>query len=69
MFEPVWGQRPENAVPFVLSDMAEYPFEYKYYSHNPRLCWYVPKSSHAEIEARGLPDYLRLPEEEILLLR
>jgi molybdate transport system ATP-binding protein len=27
MFEPVWGLPPENAVPFVLSDMAEYPFE------------------------------------------
>ena len=69
MFEPLWGDMtPENVVAFHLSDVAEYPFEYKYYSHSPDICWYVQKSSHQEIEERGMPKYLRLPEEEILLL-
>lgn len=70
MFEPVWeSAQPENAVAFHLSDVAEYPFEYKYYSHSPDICWYVQKSSYQQIEERGLPNFLRLPEEEILLLR
>ena len=70
MFEPVWGEvKPENAVAFHLTDVAEYPFEYKYYSHSPDLCWYVQKSIHKEITERGMPKFLRLPEAEILLLR
>lgn len=70
MFEPVWGDEiPVNAVVFRLSDVAEYPFEYKYYSHSPDICWYVQKSSHQEMEKRGMPQFLRLPEEEILLLQ
>ena len=69
MFEPVWGDEcPQNAVPFHLYDVAEYPFEYKYYSHTPNICWYVQKSAHKQIGQRGMPQFLRLPEEELLLL-
>lgn len=69
MFEPVWGDEcPQNAVPFHLYDVAEYPFEYKYYSHTPNICWYVQKSAHKQIGQRGMPRFLRLPEEELLLL-
>ena len=70
MFEPVWGEKmPENAIAFHLADVAEYPFEYKYYSHSPDICWYVQKGIHQQIEQRGMPKFLRLPEEEILLLQ
>lgn len=70
MFEPVWGDvMPDNAVAFHFTDVAEYPFEYKYYSHSPDICWYVQKSSHQEIAQRGVPPFLQLPEEKILLLR
>ena len=37
-------------------------------SHDDLLCWFVQGEEQKIIEKRGLPDYLRLSEENILLL-
>ena len=39
------------------------------YEESDDICWYVQKTLWAELEEKGIPDYLKLPEKEILLLK
>lgn len=82
-FEPVWGEREENCVKFDLAREDILPFERNYYvypekdrrkdtspdaSYDELLCWFVQGDEQRILEERGMPDYLKLKEEHILLL-
>ena len=73
-FIPVWGERQENCIPVRLQSMAELPFERKYFLQGAKdcqeeICWFVHKEQWMELEEKGLPDWLMLPKDKILLLR
>ena len=71
-FEPVWGERQENCVKCDVIRIDDLPFEKNYYirsaNGNEPLCWFVQGEEQRIIEERGLPDYLKLTEDDILLL-
>lgn len=73
-FIPVWGGRCKNAIPVQLKSMAELPFERKYFLETQsrtgeEICWFVQREKWPLLEEKGLPDWLLLPEEKILLLK
>ena len=73
-FIPVWGEREDNCIPVKVKGKAEFPFEWKYFlkgetEESDDICWYVQKTLWAELEEKGIPEYLKLPEKEILLLK
>ena len=73
-FIPVWGEREDNCIPVKVKGKAEFPFEWKYFlkgetEESDDICWYVQKTLWSELEEKGIPDYLKLPEKEILLLK
>lgn len=76
-FEPIWGPREENCIAFRLASKAELPFERNYYlkpetEHFQRddlLTWLVQRACWETIEERGLPDYLKLHERDMLFLK
>ena len=73
-FIPVWGERKKNCIPVRVNGKAEFPFEWKYFlksagKESDDICWYVQKTMWQELAEKGIPDYLWLPEKEILLLR
>ena len=82
-FEPVWGKREENCIRFALAREDILPFERNYYvlpetaeaeqgaenvSYDDLLCWFVQGEEQRVLEERGMPDYLKMKEEHILLL-
>ena len=71
-FEPVWGCEQENCVKFDLIRVDDLPFEKNYYirtlSDDAPLCWFVQGEEQKVIAEKGLPDYLKLAEDDILLL-
>ena len=82
-FEPVWGEREENCIKFDLAREDILPFERNYYvypekdrrkdtspdaTYDELLCWFVQGDEQRILEERGMPDYLKLKEEHILLL-
>lgn len=73
-FIPVWGEREDNCIPVKEKGKAEFPFEWKYFlkgetEESDDICWYVQKNLWDELTEKGIPDYLKLPEKEILLLK
>ena len=75
-FEPVWGEREENCIRFDLVRVDDLPFEKNYYikpdktefREDDLLCWFVQGEEQKRVEQKGLPDYLKLTEDNILLL-
>ena len=71
-FEPVWGQREENCIKVDIARVDELPFEKNYYirtlSENEPLCWFVQGEEQKVIEKKGVPDYLKLTEDNMLFL-
>lgn len=74
----------ENRLPVVVESIAKLPFEHKYFlraaekceeenkkAENSRenVCWFVQRDQWEMLEERGLPAWLYLPEEKILLLK
>ena len=80
-FVPVWGERQDNCIRFIPVREDELPFEKNYYfrpehdgsdsvhADDTIISWFVQRNEQNEIEKRGLPDWLRLNEEDILLLK
>lgn len=76
-FIPVWGEREENCLRFELSSRAELQFEKNYYVKPERdsydrdsvITWFVQRNMWEELDKKGLPDYLKLKESDILFLR
>ena len=71
-FEPVWGERQENCIKCDVIRVDDLPFEKNYYirtlRENEPLCWFVQGEEQRIIDEKGLPDYLKLAEDDILLL-
>lgn len=82
-FEPVWGERQENCIRFDLVRVDDLPFEKNYYirsesggevdfsdlhSDDRLLCWFVQGEEQKILEEKGLPDFLKLNEDSIIML-
>ena len=71
-FEPVWGGMQDNCVKCDVVRVDDLPFEKNYYirtlMEDEPLCWFVQGEEQRIINERGLPDYLKLAEDDILLL-
>ena len=72
-FSPVWGKREENSLPVLKARIDRLPFETNYYirtrnEQQEDICWFVQRETQTRLDQKGIPDYLRLPEEKILLL-
>ena len=65
----------ENCMPLEVTEYIETTFEHQYMVRNPRvaeaqcLWWMRPKSSFSERADEGVPPYLCLPPEHLMLLR
>jgi molybdate transport system ATP-binding protein len=76
-FEPMWGKREENCIKCKLYSKAELQFERNYYllpetleeNHDKLLCWFVQRACWDKIDTKGMPDYLKLHERDLLLLQ
>ncbi|GAA0803752.1 sulfate/molybdate ABC transporter ATP-binding protein [Faecalicatena orotica] len=73
-FIPVWGEPTVNSLPVKLSSMAELQFERKYFLKGcsgdmEEICWFVQREWWDRLDEKGLPDYLEIPEDKILLLK
>ena len=83
-FQPVWGDRQKNCLAFHLSGVDELPFERRYYllpeedgaesnlirkDPNELICWFIQDSERTLMDRKPAPDYLKLNEESIMLLR
>ena len=71
-FSPVWGERQENCVKFDLLRVDDLPFEKNYYictlAEDSPICWFVQGEGQRQLDERGLPDYLKLNEDDIIVL-
>ena len=73
-FLPVWGERKANCIAARAGSIAELPFERKYFIKGAadgaeEICWFVQRELLQVLEKRGMPDYLQMPENKILLLK
>lgn len=73
-FVPVWEGRRENCIVAVVGSIAELPFERKYFIRSAsdgaeEICWFVQRDMLGLLKEKGMPDFLEMPEEKILLLR
>ena len=80
-FEPVWGEREENCLKFDLARTDDLPFEKNYYlwpenadktrirAEDQLICWFVQGEEQKVLDERGLPDYLKLHQDQILILK
>ena len=71
-FVPLWGEAQDNYVKCDLMRVDDLPFEKNYYirtlENDAPLCWFVQGEEQKILDERGLPDYLKLNEDDILLL-
>ena len=54
--------------------IAELPFERKYFIKGAakgaeEICWFVQRELLGLLEEKGMPEFLEMPEEKILLLK
>lgn len=73
-FIPVWGERKENCIAAEVGSIAELPFERKYFIKGAakgaeEICWFVQRELLELLEEKGMPEFLEMPEEKILLLK
>jgi molybdate transport system ATP-binding protein len=73
-FVPVWGEREENCIPCRIKSIAEQPFETQYFiqgadTTEEEICWFLQRDRWKEMEEKGSPNWLKLPEEKVLLLK
>lgn len=73
-FVPVWGEKEENCIPAQVSSVAELQFEKKYFLKSSKeaaeeICWFVQRGQWEVLDRKGMPDYLQIPEDKVLLLK
>ena len=71
-FVPVWEETGTNLIEFKLKSRAKLPFEDNYYLYTNGsldITWLVQKDIKEKIDSRGLPKFLQIDEENILLLK
>ncbi len=74
-FIPVWGEEKENCLPFRLRYKDQLPFEQNYYicpsgrGDRPYevIAWFVQRGLWPLLEEKGLPDFLQIQEQKLLL--
>ena len=72
-FIPVWGDAGSNCIPVNVKSSAILPFERKYFlagaeGSEEDICWFLQRDKWPLIDRNGMPDFLMMPEEKILLL-
>lgn len=72
-FIPVWGDAGSNCIPVNVKSSAILPFERKYFlagaeGSEEDICWFLQRDQWPLIDRKGMPDFLMMPEEKILLL-
>lgn len=72
-FIPSW-EKKESCIKIHEIRLEELPFEQKYYikpaeAAKEEICWIVQRDQMKEIEEKGLPEYLSVPQDKILLLK
>ena len=72
-FVPIWGQEVKNSIPAEVRSVAELQFEKKYFlkgavEEAEEICWFVQRELWEVLDQKGMPDYLGIPEEKVLLL-
>jgi molybdate transport system ATP-binding protein len=71
---PSWKQPDCNYIPFTMVGSGGLPFEEHFFiksmnqASEESLRWYIQKDRMEELHSKGLPLYLCLPEEKLLLL-
>ena len=76
-FEPIWladGEQPEEGwIKVKVDSVAKLPFEHKYFlkesEEQEDVCWFVQRDLWDELEKKGMPGWLKIPEEKLLLLK
>ncbi len=76
-FEPIWGEYTENCIKFNLSSRADLQFERNFYikpecpeySREAVITWYVQRDKWESLDKKGLPDFLRFREEDMMFLK
>ena len=76
-FEPIWledGEHPEEGwIKVKVDSVAKLPFEHKYFlkesEEQEDVCWFVQRDLWEVLEEKGMPGWLRIPEEKLLLLK
>ena len=75
-FVPVWACDGNSAgndcIRIDSYALDKLPFEWNYYISIPDgrpICWFVQKEMQEQIERKGMPESLRLDEDQILFLR
>ena len=73
-FMPVWEAPAKNCIRVSVQSMSELLFERKYFlrAADPQaeeICWFVQRPMCELLDRNGLPDYLKIPEDKVLLLR
>lgn len=72
-FIPVWGDAGSNCIPVNVKSSAILPFERKYFlagaeGSEEDICWFLQRDKWPLIDRKGMPDFLMMAEEKILLL-
>ena len=72
-FIPVLGDAGSNCIPVNVKSSAILPFERKYFlagaeGSEEDICWFLQRDKWPLIDRKGMPDFLMMPEEKILLL-
>ncbi len=79
-FVPIWSQDTAvsgeqcNWVSVNVKSVADLPFERKYFLHSQvddaeDICWFVQRDEWDEYDTKGIPQFLEIPEEKLLLLK
>lgn len=76
-FIPIWleeGKDPEEGwIKVKVDSVAMLPFERKYFlkesSEQEDVCWFVQRNLWDVLEEKGMPGWLKIPEEKLLLLK
>lgn len=76
-FEPIWladGEQPEEGwIKVKVDSVAKLPFEHKYFlkesEEQEDVCWFVQRDLWDVLEKKGMPGWLKIPEEKLLLLK
>lgn len=73
-FVPFWEQPEKNFIPFTLAGRGSLPMEEHFFIRSlnidseENISWFIRKDQTEEFTKKGLPGYLYLPEEKLLLL-
>lgn len=78
-FVPIWdGDETEEEkkewLPVRVDSVAKLPFEQKYFLYPAdekaeNICWFVQQDQWPILEEKGMPSWLEIPEEKLLLLK